>query len=261
MNKARIGALILRHLYNFKHRTDRWFDAFYWPLMDILLWGLTSAYIRDASTAIPNLVMILLTGLVFWQTVWRSQYEITTNLLEEMWSRNLVNLFATPLSIYEWMVGVVFLGVVKMFITVGFSFLLVFFMYQVNIFKIGWLLLPLIGLLLMSGWYIGFIVSGILVRYGTRIQTLAWSGVYLLAPFSAIYYPVKSLPLWAQKVAQFVPTSYVFEGMRAVLFEGKMDLMMLAKSGGLSIIYLIISGFFFVWMFNKSRKIGLSSVE
>ncbi|MCG2692182.1 hypothetical protein L6272_05135, partial [Microgenomates group bacterium] len=126
---ARVKAVIWRHLYNFKHSWDRLSDAFYWPAMDIFIWGLTSMYIREATVEIPNIVMLLMTGLVFWIIVWRGQYEITVNLLEEMWNSNLVNLFTTPLTVYEWMMGVVVLGIAKMIITISFAGILVYLLY------------------------------------------------------------------------------------------------------------------------------------
>lgn len=260
MSKARVMAIIWRHIYNFKHSMDRVFDMFYWPAMDLLLWGMTSLYIRQTAN-FPDLVVILLTGMVFWQVVWRAQYEITTNLLEEMWAHNMVNLFSTPLKVREWMMGVLILGSMKMVVTIIFAFSLVWLMYGVSMLRLGLLLVPLVTLLLMSGWWIGFFVSGFIVRWGTRIQTLAWSGVYLLAPFSAIYYPVSMLPGWAQGVSRMLPTSYVFEGMRSVLFDGFLDQASLVKAFGLTVVYLLLSLGFFVMMFNKSRKVGLTSLE
>jgi len=261
MNKARVWAVMLRHLYYFKHSWERWTDAFYWPAVDILLWGLTSVYIREIANSVPNLVLVILTGLVFWQVVWRSQYEITVNLLEEMWNQNMVNLFSTPLKISEWMMGLAVVGVAKMVLTAGFAFFLVFALYKVNVFQVGWLFLPMMMMLLMSGWYIGFFVAGLLIRWGKNIQTMAWAGVYLLAPFSAIYYPVSSLPEWAQKVASFIPTSYLFEGMRSMLLTGTVDQSGLLKSAGLIFGYLILSIGFFFMMFNQSKKQGLASLE
>src|SRR3972149_1814242 len=99
MKLHRIVAVMVRHIYNFRHSWDRVTDAFYWPAMDILLWGLTSSYVLTQSGNLPNIVLLLLSGLVYWQIVWRSQYEITTNLLEELWSDNLVNLFASPIQV------------------------------------------------------------------------------------------------------------------------------------------------------------------
>lgn len=261
MNKARVGAVVWRHLYNFKHSWDRLSDAFYWPAVDIFIWGLMSVYIRQATVNIPNIVLLLMSGLVFWMVVWRGQYEITVNLLEEMWNANLVNLFTTPLTVYEWMVGVVILGFFKMIMSVGFAALLIFSFYAVNLFNFGWLLLPFFVLLLMFGWTIGFVVAGLIVRFGMRIQTLAWTGLYVLAPFSAIYYPVSSLPAWAQKVSVWVPTSYVFEGMREAIFSGRLDQELLVKSAGLNGLYFGLSLWFFVRMFNISRKKGLARLE
>jgi ABC-2 type transport system permease protein len=258
---ARVKAVVWRHLYNFKHSWDRLSDAFYWPAMDIFIWGLTSMYIREATVEIPNIVMLLMTGLVFWMIVWRGQYEITVNLLEEMWNSNLVNLFTTPLTVYEWMAGVVVLGVMKMVIIISFAGMLVYLLYAVNVFKFGWLILPFMALLLMFGWSVGFIVAGLIVRFGMRIQTLAWTGIYILAPFSAIYYPVSSLPAWAQTIARWTPTSYVFEGMRSVIFTGTMDQAGLIKSVGLTIVFFLSSIGFFLLMFNQSRKTGLARLE
>jgi len=258
---ARVKAVIWRHLYNFKHSWDRLSDAFYWPAMDIFIWGLTSMYIREATVEIPNIVMLLMTGLVFWMIVWRGQYEITVNLLEEMWNSNLVNLFTTPLTVYEWMTGVVMLGIAKMIITISFAGILVYLLYAVNVFKFGWLILPFMALLLMFGWSVGFIVAGLIVRFGMRIQTLAWTGIYILAPFSAIYYPVASLPGWAQTIARWTPTSYVFEGMRSVIFTGTMDQVGLIKSVGLTIVFFLSAIGFFLLMFNQSRKSGLARLE
>jgi len=113
MNFNRIKAIIIRHLYNFKHNLDRLSDSFYWPAMDIILWGLTSQYIQEGGGEINNIILLLLSGLVFWQIVWRGQYEITVNLLEEVWSQNLVSLLATPLTINEWISSLFLLGFLK----------------------------------------------------------------------------------------------------------------------------------------------------
>lgn len=261
MNWRRVWGVVLRHLYNFRHSWDRVTDMFYWPAMDILLWGLTSAWIVQATDAPADVVLVLLTALVYWQVVWRSQYEITVNLLEELWSENLVNLFGSPLSIYEWMTASMILGIVKMILTIIFALVLVWLLYGVSILAIGLMAVPFIVVLLASGWWIGFIIAGIIVRHGTRIQTLAWSGVYLLAPFSAIYYPVAVLPEWAQKIAAIIPMSYVFEGMRQALYQGTFNARYLAISTGLTVIYIVMAGGFFVGQFKKRQERGLASLD
>ncbi len=261
MKMHRIMAVVVRHLYNFRHSWDKVVDAFYWPVMDLLLWGLTSKFILEGSSDFPNIVLVLLTGLVYWQIVWRGTYEITTNLLEELWSKNMVNFFATPMKISEWVLGVLSLGFVKMVVTVGFASLVAWLLYAVNIYAVGFLFLPFLALLLMTGWFVGFLVSGVIISFGTRIQMLAWAGVYVLAPFSGIYYPISTLPEWAQLVARFVPTSYVFAAMREVLNTGNFKAESLLISFGLNLVYLLIAVVVFVALFNKRKIKGLSQLE
>lgn len=261
MKWHRVLAVVVRHGYNFKHSWDKISDAFYWPAMDILLWGLTSSYVLKGGGNIPNIVMMLLSGLVYWQIVWRSQYEITTNLLEELWARNMVNFFASPLRLGEWIAGVVVLGIFKMLVTAGFAAGLAYVLYAVNVFSVGWYFIPFLVSLLLTGWFVGFLVSGIIISYGTRIQTLAWAGVYILAPFSGIYYPLSTLPHWARMIAKFVPTSYVFEGMRMVLLTGRMPVRDLGISYGLNLVYLLFSLALFVKLFELRRRRGLAQLE
>ena len=261
MKWHRAWAVVVRHVYGFKHNWDKMSDAFYWPAMDILLWGLTSSYVLKEGSNIPTIVVTLLSGLVYWQIVWRSQYEITTNLLEELWSRNMVNFFASPLMLKEWIVGVVMLGLGKMMVTLSFAAALAWFLYAVNILAVGWYFLPFLASLLLTGWFVGFLVSGIIISFGTRIQTLAWAGVYILAPFSGIYYPLSTLPHWAQVVARLIPTSYIFEGMRQILTTGSMPIGTLLISYGLNMVYLVISVALFVKLFERRRRLGLAQLE
>ncbi|PIS09467.1 ABC transporter [Candidatus Beckwithbacteria bacterium CG10_big_fil_rev_8_21_14_0_10_34_10] len=261
MNIFRIRAVILRHLYNFRHHLDRLTDSFYWPAMDIVLWGLTSQYIQSSGEKVNHIVLILLSALVFWQVIWRGQYEITTNFLEELWSQNLLNMFSSPLTLGEWVVGIIILGIIKMAVTIIFAIFLVWALYSVNILNLGLLLIPFFLSLLMMGWWVGFFVTSVLVRFGRQLQTLAWSGVYLLAPFSAIYYPVSSLPTWAQVVAKAIPASYIFEGMRQALLTGEIPVQKLILSFGLNIMYLIISLVVFKQSFKKSKELGLARLD
>lgn len=261
MKWHRVWALVIRHWYNFKHSGDKMSDAFYWPAMDILLWGLTSTYFLRAGSNVPNLMVILLSGLVYWRVVWRSQYEITTNLLEELWARNMVNFFASPITIWEWMIGVVVLGLLKLLFTLGFAALVVWVLYAVNITAVGWYLLPFLVSLIMMGWWVGFLVAGVIITFGTKIQTIAWAGVAVLGPFSGIYYPVSVLPQWAQVVAKFIPASYVLEGMRSVLVYGKMPLENLIYSFALNLVYLFVCVILFVKLFKLRLVKGLAQLE
>lgn len=261
MNYHRIWGLVMRHLYNFRHNLDRLFDGFYWPAIDIIIWGLTFQYVEKTDVEISNVLLLMLSGLIFWQVVWRGQYEMTVNFLEEIWNKNLVNLFSSPLTVNEWMSGLVILSILKMLVTIGFSIMLAWILYSINIFSFGLLIIPFVVLLLMMGWWVGLFVAGLLSYLGQNLQIFAWAGVFILFPFSAIYYPVSTLPFWAQIIAKMLPSSYIFEGMREVVLSGNFNYGNLIVSLTLNIFYLILSILFFKFMFRKSKEKGLARLE
>lgn len=260
MKLNRIYGMILRYFYYFRRSLDRMSDSFYWPTMDLLLWGLTSSYFRQYGPANSKLILIIISGILLWIIVWRGQYEITVNLLSELWDKNLINLFAAPLKFSEWLITVLIVGIAKAIISLSFAMLVAFLLYKVNIFLYGFYFIPFIILLIMTGWWVGFFVAGLILRFGTKIQTFAWTAVMVIAPFSAIYYPLSILPGWAQKIAIFVPTSYIFEASREVINKGYLDKNKLIVSFLLNIIYLILAMIFVRRSFNKVLNKGLIKV-
>lgn len=259
INFNRVKTMIYKYHLNLRHSYDRLTDMIYWPLLNMIIWGLTGLYFVEQSNN-PDLLYVVITGLVFWLVVWTSQYEITVNLLTEIWEKNIVNIFVSPLTTWEWIISLLIFGLLRMSISVAFSALVAFVLYKYGVFIYGFWLIPIIISLILTGWAVGFLVAGFLIRFGQRIQTLAWAGVSMLAPLSAPYYSLSILPPWAQNIAHFVPTSYVFEGMRHVLQTGIFPINQLIMSIVLNIFYLILSIWFFMYMFKSSRKQGLGKL-
>ena len=141
MSLGRIWAVFLRYFYYFS-KLDQIAELFYWPAMDILLWGMTSIWLQKQDSQLPNVALAILTGLIFWQIVWRATYEISVNLLQEFWCRNMVNMFSTPLKLSEWMSATMLIGVCKSIISLTFGSLLVWLLYSLNVFSMGWAFLP-----------------------------------------------------------------------------------------------------------------------
>lgn len=261
MKLSRMWGLTLRYLYLFRHSLDRISDAFFWPTVDLILWGMTSSFFAEASGAGNTIILALMGGIILWIFPWRSQYEIAVNLLEDLWNRNLANIFASPVKFAEWIATLLLLGVGKALISFAYAGMLAYFLYATNIFSVGLLLVPWAILLIMFGWVFGLLVAGIVMRYGTKIQTLAWTSIYIIAPFAAVYYPVAVLPPWAQTVARFVPASYVFEAMRSAISGHPLPLTNLIWPTILCLIYFVIT----VWIISRSfRQIlnrGLISIN
>jgi ABC-2 type transport system permease protein len=153
------------------------------------------------------------------------------------------------------------MGIIKGSISIAFASLIAFLLYQVNFYQYGAYFLPFLFLLIMTGWWLGFIVAAIVLRYGSKVQTFAWTVTWAIAPFSAIYFPVSILPKWAQTIAYLLPSSYVFEGAREVIYKHTLNWNLLLISFLLNIVYLSISIFLFWLSYKKAFKRGLQSVS
>jgi ABC-2 type transport system permease protein len=234
---------------------------FYWPAIDLTLWGLTGKYFISLSeNSLPVLTAIVY-GILLWIVPWRAQSEISTGVLAEFWDKNLPNIFVSPLKFSEWIVSLILMGIIKGSISIAFASLIAFLLYQVNFYQYGAYFLPFLFLLIMTGWWLGFIVAAIVLRYGSKVQTFAWTVTWAIAPFSAIYFPVSILPKWAQTIAYLLPSSYVFEGAREVIYKHTLNWNLLLISFLLNIVYLSISIFLFWLSYKKAFKRGLQSVS
>src|SRR3989344_9082318 len=174
LSLSRISGLAVRHLYPLRRDFDLLSDMIYWPLIDMVIWGVTSQWLSESSGT-TNLLVAVLLGLVLWNIIWRSQAEISRNLMDEIWNNNLVNIFSTPLTVLEWIITVLLLSVGKTFITLAFIIPAVLFLYTVNVLVLGWWLPVFYLLASITGWSIGFISAGIVLRWGPKVQTVIWT--------------------------------------------------------------------------------------
>jgi len=254
INFTAIYAIVLRHLFNWKKDLDRVVDAFWWATIDIIFWGLTSLYIQQSQALTADLVGLFVGGIIFWTVVQNAQREINMPLLDEAWNRNLINVFTTPIRLREFVIATICLGLFKLTITLIFLSIVAFIFYQFNLFRYGWYLLPAFFNLILVGWWIGFIVDGLILRYGYRIQAFAWAFIFIIYPFSAVIYPVSILPMWAKVIASILPTSYIFENMRSILFTGQFSLVSIVIALSLNIMYLSLSLVFLKASFKHALK-------
>lgn len=260
MNLTRILGVFLRYFYVAKKGLHQLSDLFYWPLVDILIWGMTSYWIKNQSH-VDALPLILMTALIFWQITWRGSIDISVSLLQEFWHRNLVNLFSTPLKLSEWIAGMLLLSFCKLLITVTFGALCVYILFALNVFSVGWAFLPFGASLLIFGWTISFFASSLIIYWGHKVEVFAWMIAFLFAPFSAVFYPVSVLPGWAATIAWCLPTTYIFEGMRQILATGSFPISYFGICIALNAVFLILSLTFFNFMFKKTCKKGLARLE
>ncbi len=261
MNIERVYAVMLRYILVVPRDLYRVFELIFYPIMDIVLWGFMGLWVQRQTQPSFNFGILLPASLALWMVVERTQSEISLNLAEEIWSHNIINLFVTPMKLIDWLTSVIILGVVKALFIFFFATLTLWVFLGVNILSLGIILMPLWILLLLSGFVIGMCVTALLVRYGRHISPLIWSIPYLVLSFSAVFYPVSMLPAWAQYIARVLPTTYVFETLRMFVIQKVVDYRLLSIGFGLTFIYLFVGAFLIVWLFGKSREIGLAQLE
>ncbi len=257
MRIKRIQALFYRHLFPLKRDSDLWTEMIYWPMIDALLWGVTGQWLSQSGGS-HDLVISLMSSLILWNIIWRSQSEVGRNMLEEMWNNNMVNLFSTPIKIKEWIVSVLLLSFMKTGVTLTFLVPFIYLLYRVNIFHISWWLLPFYLCTTMTGWIFGFISAGIVIRHGQKIQTVVWAFPGILLPLSAVYFPLSKLPWFIQPISHVIPTTYIFESMRSLIFSGTVDVRLILLSFGLNFFFLTLAIWYFVKSFKASKVMGFS---
>ncbi len=107
------------------------------------------------------------------------------------------------------------------------------------------------------GWALGLAICGV-ASCATAWAPRAWPGpsIFALAPISCVYYPVSILPDWLQPVAWALPSTHVFEGMRAVLFEHTFRTDYLLSAVALDLVYLALGAAIFFIAFRDARRRG-----
>jgi ABC-2 type transport system permease protein len=236
---------------------DRIFDIIYWPVISLLLWGFTSTFVSSTST-LSGVMEFFLGGAVLWSLFWRAQTDVGTFILEDFWSRNIYNLFASPVTSLDLFCAIALIGLLRCVLSFIFLSLLSYGLYAFNILHIGGVALALFSaILLLFGWVIGIIIASLIFRYGLRIQVLAWSVGFIIQPFSCVFYPLASMPYWVQVIAVLLPTTHVFEGLRHAIATGELALRPLGTALGLTLVLLVASLFFFQHALRQAKQLGL----
>jgi ABC-2 type transport system permease protein len=256
MSLVRIYGIFLEHIFRLRHSWEEIVDTFYWPIMDIILWGFLTIFISKQNGFGAIFVSFLMGGIILWTIVWRAQQDISLSLLVDVWSQNLLNVFGTPLTPWEFLIATILLGFVKILLTLGMMVGLAYLFYSFSLFNLGFYLIPFLGLLLVFGWSMGIFITALIIYFGRRIQNFAWSFLILLQPISCVTYPLTALPDWIKPIALSLPTTHIFEGMRLVLQKKALPSQYLINAAMLDIVYLILSVAIFAFLFERARTEG-----
>lgn len=257
MSLGRILGLLSRHMYLYKRSFARLLEIFYWPFLDLVVWGFITIYLEKVGMQVHGAVTFFLGALILWDVLFRAQQGIAVSFLEEMWARNLMNLFASPLTVGEYLLATMIMSVLKVVAVGSLMMLFAWVFYSYDILRMGLSLLPFILNLVISGWIIGVLTTSIIMRFGQQAEVLAWGMVFLFQPISCVFYPIEVLPPVLQAIAWIVPPAHIFEGMRAVLTTGTMPVIHLLWATVLNFGFLVIIVAWFYHTFNVCKERGM----
>ncbi len=252
----RIAAMILRYWYLLLSSWPRLLELIYWPVLQIITWGLLQNYISQNSGFFAQAGGTLIGAVILWDILFRGQLGFSISFLEEMWARNLGNLMMSPLKPIEFLIALMAMSLIRLAIGVIPMTLLAMIFFDFNLLGFG---LPLIAFfcnLIFTSWSLGIFVSGLVLRNGLGAESIVWTLMFGVMPLACVYYPVTVLPHWLQYVAWALPPTYVFEGMRALMIDKvfRSDLMFQALA--INAVMLIASFAGFLALLRSARRHG-----
>jgi ABC-2 type transport system permease protein len=252
-------AVMVRYARLYRRDLNLLLGGFYWPVLDILIWGFLGSWIQQSAVVqFQNYETIALLGILLWQVVGRGSTIIGLAFSEELWSNNLVNLFSLPLATSGWIGGVLLLYLIMMSLTSFVCMVFILLLYDVSAWQLISTFLIFAPPLLFSGIWLGFTLLQIVVTLGKRGVELGFVVAWFLLPFSGAYYPIEVLPWWGQMISACLPMSYVFRGMRGYLMYQRDPTVDLIKGYLLGIFCATVAILLFAYCFNRSRQQGLA---
>ncbi len=252
----RIRALILRHAYLLLKSWTRLVSMAYYPTVTMVLWAFVTVYLAPTNRFLADAPGFFIGAVLLWDVLFRGQLGVSLTFIEEMYARNLGNLFVSPLRLYELIIGQLSMSVMRTLIGVGGACLFAWLLFGYSIFSMGLPLVAFFACLLAFGWAIGLAVSAMILRYGLGAEELAWAAIFLVAPVSGVYYPIAVLPPALQAIAYALPPAHVFEGMRAVLLESTFHAQMFRTALLLDALYVAIGAALFAAAVQSARRRG-----
>lgn len=252
----RIRAIVRRHAYLLLKSWPRLVSTMYYPTVTMILWAFITVYLRPTASFLHDAPGFFIGAVLLWDVLFRGQLGVSLTFIEEMYARNLANLFVSPLRLGEYIAGQLAMSVMRTLIGVGGACLFAFLLFHYSIFSFGFPLIAFFVLLIAFGWAIGLAVSALILRSGLGAEEIAWAAIFLAAPVSGVYYPIAVLPAWLQPVATALPSAHVFEGMRSLLLEGVFRWDHFYWAAGLDVICYVVGVLLFRSAVRAARERG-----
>jgi ABC-2 type transport system permease protein len=253
----RIAAIVLRQFYLLRGSVSRVLPLFVWVSVDIVLWGFITKYLNTFASAGFNFIPVFLGAVLLWDFFIRVMQGVTMAFFEDVWSRNFLNIFATPLSISEYLGGLVISSIATSSVGLMVMLILATLVFGLSFFTYGLMLVPFLLILFCSGIALGILGSAIVLRLGPAAEWFVWPIPALISPFVGVFYPLSTLPKWMQYLSHLLPPAYVFEGLRKIIAGQTIWASALLVGGSLAVVYILVACWVFIRIYRHAVRTGL----
>ena len=257
MSAYRIFAIVIRQFYLIRGSFSRFFPLFVWAAVDMVLWGFLTRYLNTVASSGFNFVPTLLGAVLLWDFFIRIMQGVTMAFFEDVWSRNFLNIFATPLLISEYVTGLVLSSIATSIIGLGAMLFITSVFFGLSFSIYGMMAMPFLLVLFLFGISIGIFGCALVLRFGPAAEWFIWPIPALISPFVGVLYPVSTLPQWMQIVSRILPPSYVFEGLRAIVLGKAASVPALVCGGCLAVLCIFLAYWSFVKVYRGALRTGL----
>jgi ABC-2 type transport system permease protein len=248
----RVWAVVRRQALVQYRNPGMWFLLLVLPVVDAVLF--TSIGVAYSNGLVA--VRVLFTGILLFHLVWQLTLAGSLGFLEEVWSRNVLNLITTPVREIEYAVALLVVGLARTLVAVGLISIVGGGLYAIDPSSAGMVLAPAAAVLLLFGWAVALLVVGLTLQYGDSAEVFSWGTLVLLMPLSGVFYPIDALPGGLQAIARGIPLTRAFDAVRIGIQGGGVaggDLL-IATLG--SLVAVALAFWFVLRQLRRFRQLG-----
>jgi ABC-2 type transport system permease protein len=257
MRASRAFAITLRHIYLLKGSVSRVVPVFAWVTIDMILWGFITRYLNSVSLPGANIGTALLAAVVCWGFFGRVMHGVSMVFLEDVWSRNFLNLFTTPLTIAEYITGLALSSVFTSLIALAVLLVMSSWLFDLSLLAHGPAIAAVLLTLFFFGIALGIASCTLVLRFGPPAEWFIWPIPAIIAPFVGVFYPVSILPGWMRIVGRCLPPTYAFEHLRALITGAEVPIAATLPALALAALWLVLAGLLFRGVYRSVMRSGL----
>ncbi len=168
-----------------------------------------------------ELILYLVIGAVFWNYLSVVFSFIAETITWERWEGTLEYTMMAPVRRITHLLGSTLFALVYGFIHTSIVLAVLIMFFGIDLSNANWAtaaVFMLIGSASIVG--IGMMAAILPLLYVERGDQMVFVVNSLLLLFSGVYFSIAILPQWMQFVSQFVPGTYILDGIRAGLMNG-----------------------------------------